>query len=59
MRLGLDDVILGDVSRFAIDGANGESTRGIECFYEQNGALLGFKAKYPPRRSRASSTAGN
>lgn len=43
VRIGLEDVVLGDVSSFSIDGSSGERIRGIECFYEHNGGLLGLK----------------
>lgn len=48
VRLGLDDVVLGEVSSFSIDGPSGERVRGIECYYEHNGGLLGFKVTCSP-----------
>lgn len=47
LRLGLEDVIQGGISRFDVDGAGGERVRGVECFYERHGSLLGFKVKPP------------
>ena len=43
VRIGLDNVKQGEITSFTMVYKNGEDIRGLECFYEPEGALLGFK----------------